>query len=358
MKKEENQTEILAEVESPEKIYGRLCESVHVTTYSMERACQSLEYLLGEDRWKTVGNGQEEIDVFLKNIDLSSFKIAADRRKNLAIKLEALAATQRATAKALGVGVATVNRDLDPVPTGTKPKTTPQQKQALIDDVVPSGTPPPTPPPASIPQSGADVARVVEKVAASKEKKEDNARSKKELLEQPLPEDKYRVFYADPPWTYTSGDQHSTEEQATVLGTHYPSMTIAELCDMDIKSMAADDAVLFLWVTSPLLEEAFVVIRAWGFEYKTSMVWDKVKHNVGHYVSVRHEFILICTKGSCKPDVPTLHNSVLRIERTEHSRKPEEVRKIIDEIYPAGKRTELFARGKVPEHWDTWGNEA
>ena len=134
MKKEENQIEVLAEVESPEKIYGRLCESVHVTTYSMERACQSLEYLLGEDRWKTVGNGQEEIDVFLKNIDLSSFKIAADRRKDLAIKLEALAATQRATAKALGVSHTTVQDDLRGGKKLPDPKTTPQQKQALSED--------------------------------------------------------------------------------------------------------------------------------------------------------------------------------------------------------------------------------
>ena len=171
------------------------------------------------------------------------------------------------------------------------------------------------------------------------------------------PEGKYRVFYADPPWKYTSGDQHATEEQNTVLGTHYPSLSISELCNLDIKSMSEDNAVLFLWVTSPLLEEAFEIIKSWGFEYKTSMVWDKVKHNVGHYVSVRHEFILICTRGSCKPDVPKLHDSVLTIERTEHSRKPEEIRNIIDEIYPSGKRIELFARGKF-RGWNTWGNEA
>jgi N6-adenosine-specific RNA methylase IME4 len=179
---------------------------------------------------------------------------------------------------------------------------------------------------------------------------------KAELAARSWPEGKYRIFYADPPWEYTSGDQHATEEQATVLGTHYPSMTIADLCALDIKSMAEENAVLFLWVTSPLLDESFEVIKAWGFEYKASMVWDKVKHNVGHYVSVRHEFILICTKGSCKPDIAKLYDSVLTIERTEHSRKPEEVRAIIDEIYPYGKRVELFARVKA-EGWDSWGNE-
>ncbi len=99
------------------------------------------------------------------------------------------------------------------------------------------------------------------------------------------------------------------------------------------------------------------MIKAWGFKYKTSMVWDKVKHNVGNYVSVRHEFILICTKGSCLPDVRRLYDSVISEERTEHSVKPDSVREIIDAIYTEGNKIELFARRKV-ENWDTWGNEA
>ena len=177
-----------------------------------------------------------------------------------------------------------------------------------------------------------------------------------ELGTASIPEGKYRIFYADPPWQYTSGDQHTTEEQETVLGTHYPSMSIPELCALDIRSMAQDNAVLFMWVTSPLLEEAFEIINAWGFKYKASMVWDKVKHNVGHYVSVRHEFLFICTKGSCKPDNPKLYDSVLSIERTTHSKKPEEFRAIIDDLYPRGRRIELFARQEV-NGWDSWGNE-
>lgn len=170
-----------------------------------------------------------------------------------------------------------------------------------------------------------------------------------------LPTGKYRVFYADPPWKYTH-DQHSKHEQETVLGTHYPSMSIPELCALDIKNIAEENAVLFLWVTSPLLEESFEVIKAWGFQYKSSMVWDKIAHNVGHYVSVRHEFILICTKGSCKPDNPKLYDSVLSIERTEHSKKPEEMRTIIDDLYPIGNRIELFARTKS-RGWATYGND-
>lgn len=168
--------------------------------------------------------------------------------------------------------------------------------------------------------------------------------------------EKYAVIYADPPWQYTSGDQHGIDEQHTVLGDHYPSMSLTEICAMPVKAAAQDNAVLFLWVTSPLLEEAFDVIRAWGFEYKTSMVWDKVAHNVGNYVSVRHELLLICIRGTT-PKVPKLVDSVYEEERTEHSRKPQYFRDLIDELYSDGKRVELFARGEPADGWDSWGDE-
>ena len=169
--------------------------------------------------------------------------------------------------------------------------------------------------------------------------------------------EKYAVIYADPPWQYSSGDQHGNEAQDTVLGTHYPSMPLADICELPQANLAASDCVLFMWCTSPTLEEAFQVINAWGFNYKASMVWDKVLHNVGHYVSVRHELLLIATKGQ-PPKVPKLVDSVYVEERGEHSRKPEYFRNLIDELYPNGKRLELFCRGKAADGWDNWGNEA
>lgn len=168
------------------------------------------------------------------------------------------------------------------------------------------------------------------------------------------PEGKYRVIYADPPWKYNDSglDDYGHAER------HYPPLTISELCALPVGELSEENAVLFLWVTSPLLEECFKVINAWGFKYKSSFVWDKIKHNYGHYNSVRHEFLLICTKGSCTPDVQKLYDSVQEIERTEiHSEKPEEFREIIDTIYPNGNRIELFAR-KEAERWETWGNES
>jgi N6-adenosine-specific RNA methylase IME4 len=169
-----------------------------------------------------------------------------------------------------------------------------------------------------------------------------------------LPTAKFRVLYADPPWHY--GDQLTDKYGATKF--HYPTLTIPELCAIPIRDRCESHAVLFLWVTSPLLYEAAPLIGAWGFEYKTSFVWDKLKHNMGHYNSVRHEFLLVCTRGSCTPDVPTLFDSVQAIARTDrHSEKPDEFRRIIDTLYPHGKRLEIFARAPH-ENWEVWGNDA
>jgi N6-adenosine-specific RNA methylase IME4 len=170
-----------------------------------------------------------------------------------------------------------------------------------------------------------------------------------------LPDDKYRVLYADPPWKYADKglDDYGHAER------HYNTMSIDDLCLMGerLKPMVADNAVLFLWVTSPLLADCFEVIRSWGFFYKTSFVWDKVKHNFGHYNSVRHELLLVCTRGSCTPDNLKLFDSVQEIERTEkHSEKPEQFRSIIDTLYIDGKKLELFSRKQV-DNWDVWGDQ-
>lgn len=163
---------------------------------------------------------------------------------------------------------------------------------------------------------------------------------------------KYRVIYADPPWSY--GDKQNIEGLGGAV-KHYPTMPLVDICALPVP--AADNAVLFMWVTSPLLEDSFKVINAWGFKYKSSFVWDKVAHNMGHYNSVRHEFLLIATKGSCTPDEKRLFDSVVSIERTEHSRKPKEFREMIDVLYPVGERLEMFAR-EAPKGWDVWGNMA
>lgn len=207
------------------------------------------------------------------------------------------------------------------------------------------------------PEKYGDLVETMDEKSVNAAHKEMRARKRVEELEKipPLPSDKYRVIYADPPWKYNDSglDDYGHAER------HYNTMSIQELVELGptAKGLSEADAVLWLWVTSPLLEDAFKIIKAWGFKYKTSFVWDKEKHNFGHYNSVRHELLLIATRGSCTPDVRKLFDSVQTIPRSDkHSEKPEEFREIIDTIYPHGKRIELFARKKA-DGWDIWGDK-
>ncbi|MEO1208261.1 MAG: MT-A70 family methyltransferase [Cyanobacteria bacterium J06638_20] len=174
-----------------------------------------------------------------------------------------------------------------------------------------------------------------------------------------LPDAKYRVFYADPPWKYRDSGVINDNDGYGRAERHYPTMSLEAICELGekIRDRAMPDSALFLWVTSPILPDAFQVVESWGFQYKASIVWDKVRHNPGNYTSVRHEFLLICVRGSCTPDVKDQTDSVVTIERSKvHSQKPEYFRELIETMYPYGRRLELFARQEV-EGWDRWGNQ-
>src|SRR3990167_8737734 len=136
---------------------------------------------------------------------------------------------------------------------------------------------------------------------------------------------------------------------------HYSIMKVEDIAKLPIINIAHKDAVLFIWVTSPKLDRVWEVINAWGFEYKTSFVWDKVKHNFGYYNSVRHELLLVCGRGKSTPETSELIDSVQTIERKEHSEKPEEFRKIIERLYPSGKKIELFSTKEKIDGWELWG---
>lgn len=167
-----------------------------------------------------------------------------------------------------------------------------------------------------------------------------------------LPQGKYQVIYADPPWKYGN----SMPEYFTEQANYYPLMTIQEICDLPVNDISDKNSVLFIWVTSPILEEAFSVINAWGFKYKTSFIWDKVKHNMGHYSSVRHEILLLCIKGSYPLQHMKLYDSVYTQERGSHSEKPKFFYQMIEDIYPNGNKIELFSRNKR-DGWEQYGNQ-
>ena len=183
-----------------------------------------------------------------------------------------------------------------------------------------------------------------------------SSRRRKVIEGQAVLEGQYRVWLADCPWLYGNKPPSGSGAQ-----THYNGMTIAQLCELPVAAHATRDAVLFMWVTAPMLYEnpgPREVIEAWGFKPKTGLIWDKVNHNFGNYVSIRHEHLLIATRGSCLPDRPTpMFDSVLT-ERQDgmHSSKPASVRTMIERLYD-GPRIELFARERV-EGWSSFGDDA
>lgn len=182
------------------------------------------------------------------------------------------------------------------------------------------------------------------------------ARRRRVIDGQAVLEGLYRVVYADPPWLYGNKPPSGSGAQ-----DHYDGMTIEALCKLPVAAHAYTDAVLFCWVTAPMLYEhpgPREVIEAWGFTPKTGRVWDKVDHKFGNYVSVRHEHLIIATRGSCTPDRPTpmLDSVVVERQEGEHSDKPETFRKDIERLYD-GPYLELFGRERV-EGWTVFGNDA
>ncbi len=139
---------------------------------------------------------------------------------------------------------------------------------------------------------------------------------------QPLPGDRrYAVIYADPPWHFEVYNEESGIERAA--GNHYSTMSLDEICDLPVADIATDDAVLFMWTTAPHLREAFEVLAAWGFEYKTNVVWVKDKIGLGYFVRNQHELLLVATRGNMlSPSPANRPPSVITAPRREHSRKP------------------------------------
>jgi N6-adenosine-specific RNA methylase IME4/ParB-like chromosome segregation protein Spo0J len=172
----------------------------------------------------------------------------------------------------------------------------------------------------------------------------------------PFPSDRrYAVLYADPPWHFEVYNEESGIERAA--GNHYPTMSLDEICALPVLSLAAPDAILFMWTTAPHLQESFQVLAAWGFEYKTNAVWVKDKIGLGYFVRNQHELLLVATRGDMpSPSPANRPPSVISAPRREHSRKPDEAYALIEAMYPALPKLELFARQRRPG-WDVWGNE-
>ena len=168
----------------------------------------------------------------------------------------------------------------------------------------------------------------------------------------------YQVIYADPPWDYGGKKQHTDKKAVKSADGHYNTMKLKELKKMDIQSICHTNALLFLWTSSPHLEQAIELMKAWGFEYKTiAFVWYKQKTNPSFYTMSSCEICIVGKRGVFPtPRGSRNEKQFLSEMRQKHSQKPEEIRSRIERMFPAQKKIELFAREKK-EGWDVYGNE-
>jgi len=154
---------------------------------------------------------------------------------------------------------------------------------------------------------------------------------------------RFGLILADPPWAYADlGHTRRIDRQ-------YSIMSLAEICAMPVRDIALSDAVLFLWVTAPLLyPNGHKVLDAWGFRYVSNIVWDKQLIGMGHYARIRHEHLLIGVRG--KSGTAAVHNlpSVIQERRGKHSVKPEQSYEYIEKMFPDLTKIELFARRRRP----------
>jgi N6-adenosine-specific RNA methylase IME4 len=142
------------------------------------------------------------------------------------------------------------------------------------------------------------------------------------------------------------------------IENHYPTMTLEEICALPVADLATDDAMLYLWATAPKLAECMQVITAWGFEYRTNIVWAKEAIGMGYHARNQHEILLIAKRGNIPPpQAGKQPASVHREKRTEHSAKPVFYYEMIEAAYPQLPKIELFCRSPR-EGWGVWGNQS
>lgn len=168
-----------------------------------------------------------------------------------------------------------------------------------------------------------------------------------------LPARRYGVIYADPPWRFEPYSRDSGMDRAA--DNHYPTLPLSDV--LDAQDIVADDCVLFLWATVPMLLEALSLLEMWGFRYKSHFVWVKDRIGTGYWNRNKHELLLVGTRGDIPAPAPgEQYASVIEAPLGEHSAKPAAFAEMIEEMYPHLPAIELFAR--APRlGWDVWGNE-
>jgi len=174
---------------------------------------------------------------------------------------------------------------------------------------------------------------------------------------------KYKTIYADPPWQFQNRTGKVAPEHKRL--SRYATMKLEDIKKLPVSEVADEKSHLYLWVPNALLPEGLEVMKAWGFEYKTNLIWEKVRKDgmpdgrgVGFYFRNVTEILLFGIKGNNNRTLQPGRSQVnlLRSIKREHSRKPDEFIELIQNC-SAAPYLELFARGDR-DNWDMWGNQA
>ncbi len=168
----------------------------------------------------------------------------------------------------------------------------------------------------------------------------------------------FDLIMADPPWLYKNYSETGIEKNAAA---HYSCMSIDDIMAMPVSALAAENCLLWLWVTNPMLKEGMATLEAWGFTFKTAGHWVKrTKHGklafgTGYILRCAGEPFLIGTRGAPKTERNV--RSVFEGPAREHSRKPDEAFAEAERLMPHARRIEVFSRQRRPG-WSNWGNES
>lgn len=164
----------------------------------------------------------------------------------------------------------------------------------------------------------------------------------------------YSVVLADPPWAFAA---NSAEKPCKGARRHYQTMKTKDIAAIPVSALAAKDSLCLMWATAPMIEDALRVLRAWGFRYKSQLVWDKGRIGTGYWARNQHEIVLIGRRGRFPCGQPALFpTSIIPGKRTEHSRKPTWLHEVIEARHPEATKLELFARAPRAG-WTVLGNQ-
>jgi len=172
---------------------------------------------------------------------------------------------------------------------------------------------------------------------------------------------KYGTILADPPWRFSNRTGKMAPEHKRL--SRYSTLTFDDIKKLPVQAVTAEQSHLYLWVPNALLADGLEILRAWGFTYKTNIIWHKVRKDgepdgrgVGFYFRNTTEMVLFGVRGKLRTCQPGRRQvNIIKTRKREHSRKPDELYDIIEACSP-GPYLELFARG-IREGWNLWGNE-